>query len=118
MFSNDGEKQPNSERFNGVAKTMFPAENSHHSPKSTHDEDNKSINLEIFLCALNEKKRLTIQNIENSIIWCLYKINYKINSHVSGKRTLIDLTLQDVFSFLFLASLISKSFKFFCFHLF
>ena len=42
---NDGEQQPNSKRFNGAAKTMFPAKNSHHNPKSTHNEENKTINL-------------------------------------------------------------------------
>ena len=53
MQPNDDEKQPNSERFNEAAKTMFPSKNLHHSPNSAHKEDNKTINLEMLLCALN-----------------------------------------------------------------
>ena len=74
MQPNDGEQQTNSKRFNGAAKTMFPAKNSHHSSKTTHNEENKTFNLLIFLRALNEKKRLTAQSIQNSIIWCSIRI--------------------------------------------
>ena len=70
MQSNDGEQQPNSKRFNGASKTMFPAKNSHHTPKPTHSEENKTINLRMFLCGLNEKKMLNAQSIQNSIVWC------------------------------------------------
>ena len=54
MQPNDDEKQPNSKRFNGAAKTMFPAKNSHHNPKFTHNVENKTFNLRMFLCALNK----------------------------------------------------------------
>ena len=37
---------------------MFPAKNSNHSTKSTHNEENKTINFRMFLCALNEKVNL------------------------------------------------------------
>ena len=36
---------------------LFPAKNSHHSPKPTHNEKIKAINLRMFLCGLNEKKK-------------------------------------------------------------
>ena len=68
--SKDGEQQPNSKRFNGAPKTMFPAKNSYRSPKSTHNKENKTINLRMFLCGLSEKERLNAQSIQNSIIWC------------------------------------------------
>ena len=70
MQLNDGEHQPDSKRFILSPKTMFPAKNSHHSPKSTHNKENKTINSKMFLCNLNKKKRLTAQSIQNSIIWC------------------------------------------------
>ena len=57
MQPNDGEQQPNSKKFNGAPKTTFPAKNLHHSPKSTHYEKDKTINLRMFLCSLKEKKR-------------------------------------------------------------
>ena len=47
------------QKDNVSAKTMFPAKNSHHSSKSTHDEKDKAINLQKFLCALNEKVNCT-----------------------------------------------------------
>ena len=53
MQSNDGEQQ----------STIFPAKNSHHSPKSTYNEKNRTINLRMFLCGLNEKKSLSAQSI-------------------------------------------------------
>ena len=56
MQTNDGEQRLNSKRFNAALKTMFPAKNSCHSPKPTNNEDNKTINLRMFLCGLNEKK--------------------------------------------------------------
>ena len=68
MQLNDREKQPNSKRFNGAAKTMFPAKKSHHNPKFIHNEENKTFNLRMFLCSLNEKKRLIGQSIQNLII--------------------------------------------------
>ena len=69
MQPSDGEKQPNSNRFNGAAETSFPAKNSHHNPKFTHNKESKTFNLRMFLCALNEKKKLTGQSIQNLIIW-------------------------------------------------
>ena len=57
-------------KFNGAAKTMFPAKNSYHNPKLTHNEEKETFNLQVFLCALNEKKRLTEQSIQNLTIWC------------------------------------------------
>ena len=49
---------------------MLPAKDSHHSPNSTHNEENKTINLSMLLSALSEKKRLTTQSIQNSTNWC------------------------------------------------
>ena len=40
-------------------KRCFKQKNSHHSPNSTHNEENKTINLRMFLCVLNIKKMLT-----------------------------------------------------------
>ena len=37
---------------------LFPAKNSHHNPKPTHNEKIKAINLRMFLCGLNEKKKV------------------------------------------------------------
>ena len=56
MQPNDGEQQPKSKKFNGPLKTMFLAKNSHHIPKPTHEKKDKTINLRMFLCGLNEKK--------------------------------------------------------------
>ena len=58
MQTNDGEQQPNSKRFIQAPKTMFPAKNSHHCPRPTYNEENETINLRMFLCGLNKKKRL------------------------------------------------------------
>ena len=71
-------QHPNSKWFNGAHKTMFPAKNSHHSPKNAHNEENKTINFRMFLCGLNEKKRLIAQSIQNSIIWCPISITKEI----------------------------------------
>ena len=38
--------------------------------RSTHHEENKAINFRMFLCVLDEKKRLTAQSIKSSIMWC------------------------------------------------
>ena len=70
MQPNDSEKQTNPKIFNGAAKTMFPAKNSYQNPKLTHNEEKETFNLQVFLCALNEKKRLTEQSIQNLTIWC------------------------------------------------
>ena len=79
MQPNDGEQQPNSKIFNGAPKIIFPAKNSHHSPKSTHKEENI---YECFCCGLNEKKRSTAQSIQNSILWCPISITKKISCFV------------------------------------
>ena len=63
---------------------MFPAKNSHHSPKTTQNKENKK---RMFLCALNENNKWTAQSIQNS-------------------------KFQLFFFFLFLPSLVSQSFKF------
>ena len=97
MQPNDGEQQLYSKIFNGAPKAMFPAKNLHHSPKSTQNEEKKTINLRMFLCGLNEKKRLNAQNIQNSIIW----YPNKFSCFESGERSLIHLTFQDVFFFYF-----------------
>ena len=78
---------------------MFPAKDSHHSPKSTHNEENKTINLRKFLCPLNASKWLTAQSIQDSIIWWPISITNKCSCFESGERSLIDLTLQNVFFF-------------------
>ena len=88
---------------------MFAAKNSRQSPKSSHNEEKKTINLPMFLCGLNEKKRLNVQSSQNLIIWCPIHHHWrKISdwSHASRR-----------FLFLFLASLVSQSLKFFCLHL-
>ena len=84
--------------------------------KSTHYEENKTINFQMFLCNLNEKKRLTAQSIQKSIIWYPISIKNKFPCFETGERSLIDLT-QEVIFFLFLASLVSQYLKFFCFYL-
>ena len=70
MQPNNGEQQPKSKRFNGAPGIMFPAKNSDHSPKPTHNEENKAVNFRMLLCGLTEKKRLNSQRIQNSKIWC------------------------------------------------
>ena len=57
MQPKDGEQQPNS-KFNGDPNKMFLAKYSHYSPKPTHNEQNKNINLRMILCGLNKKERL------------------------------------------------------------
>ena len=74
MQRNDSEKQTNPKIFNGAAKTMFPAKNSYQNPKFTHNEEIKTFNSRMFLCALNEKERLTGQSIQNLVIWCTISI--------------------------------------------
>ena len=76
MQPNDGELQPNSKGFIVASKTMFLAKNSHHCSKSTHNEEKKTINFRMLLYASNEKKMLTAQRIQNSVIW--YLINFAI----------------------------------------
>ena len=51
---------------------------SHHSPKPTNNEENKIIKFWVFLRGLNEKKRLTAQNVQNSRIWCPISITKQI----------------------------------------
>ena len=80
-------------------RQCFQQKNSHHSPKSTHNEESKTTNLRMFLCGLNEKKMLNAQSIQNSIIWCPISITKELSCFDSGERSLIDLTLQDVFFF-------------------
>ena len=55
MLVNSNQTQ---KKINGAPNTMFPA---------------KTINLLMFLCGLNEKKKLDAQNSQNWIIW--YPIN-------------------------------------------
>ena len=54
----------------------------------------------MFLCALNENKRLTAQSIQKSIIWCLISFKNKFSCFEPGERSLIDLDLQDVIFFI------------------
>ena len=70
MKPNDGEQQPKLKRFNGAPEIMFPAKNSDHSLKPTHNEENKTVNFRMLLRGLTEKKRLNAQRIQNSKIWC------------------------------------------------
>ena len=91
MQPNHGEQQPNSKRFNGTHKTMFPAKNSHHRLKSTHKKENETINLRIFWCTLNEKKRLTVQSIQNS--------KFKLPFFISG---IISFTIFQILLFSFI----------------
>ena len=51
MQENDGKQQPNSKRFKGAPKAIFPAKNSHHSRMSTHNEEKKLLIYECF-CAV------------------------------------------------------------------
>ena len=69
-------------------------------PKSTHYEENKAINFQMFLCVLNEKKGLTVQSIQKSIIWRPISIKYKFSCFETGERSLTDLTLQNVIFFI------------------
>ena len=54
----------------------------------------------MFLCVLNEKKGLTVQSIQTSIIWRPISIKYKFSCFETGERSLIDLTLQNVIFFI------------------
>ena len=81
-------------------KNIFRSKNSHHNQNFTHYEENKTINFQMFLCVLNEKKRLTAQSIQKPIIWCPISIKYKFSCFETGERSLIDLTLQDVIFFI------------------
>ena len=91
------------------ARQCFQQKKSHHNSKSTHNEENKIINFRMFLSALNEKKRLTAQSIRISIIWCPISItkNFFLILRLTKGLSMINLTLQDVFIFLVLASLVS-----------
>ena len=97
---NSCDQKTNSKRFNGAPKKVFCTKNSHHNRKPTHYEENKTINFQMFLCALNEKKRLTAQSIQKSIIWYPISIKNKFSCFETGERSLIDLT-QDVIFFYF-----------------
>ena len=54
----------------------------------------------MFLCVLTEKKGLTAQSIQKSIIWRPISIKYKFSCFETGERSLIDFTLQDVIFFI------------------
>ena len=75
---NSYEQQRNSKKFNGAPKTMFLAKILHHNSNSAHIEENKIITLRMVLCALNEKKRLAAQSIQNPIIWCPISVAKKV----------------------------------------
>ena len=98
------DQQTNSKRFNGTPKKIFRAKYSHHNQKSPHYEENKTINFQMFLCALNEKKGLTAQSIQKSIMWCPISIK---NCHIL--RLAKDLWLISLFKTLsfFISGLIS-----------
>ena len=64
MLPNDGEKQLNWKRFNRVLRQKI-----HITAQSPHImKTTKLLNLQMFLGSLNEKARLNIQSIQNSII--------------------------------------------------
>ena len=74
MQPSNGGQQPN------LKDLMEPQDNvsnknSHYSPKSTRNEEKETINLRMFLCAVNEKKKLTIQSIQSSIAAFALKIS-------------------------------------------
>ena len=55
---NSREQQPKSKRFNGDPKAMFSTKKLHHSPKSTYNEENKTINFRMFFVRFKCKAKV------------------------------------------------------------
>ena len=83
----------------------------HITAQGPHINFKKIINLRMFFCSLNKRKRLNTKSNQNSIIWCPYKILFSCFEF--GERSVIDLTLK-TFCF-FISGVIS--FTNFCLHL-